>query len=96
MAFSKKVTFGILKLAENFWFLIFCNHNLIMSSDESQSKAQFNLQSLGENKTGYCAENIEFVSTGKNLKKIPHLFTLHFYTLLKMYCHAEQCYFTTS
>ena len=28
-----------------------------------QSKAKFNLQSLVENKTGYCAENIKFVST---------------------------------
>jgi len=25
-----------------------------------QSKAQFNLQSLGENKTGYRAENTDF------------------------------------
>jgi len=31
-------------------------------------KVQSNLQSLGENKTGYRAENIKFVSTGENLK----------------------------
>jgi len=48
-----------------------------MISDESQSKAQFNLQSLGENKTGYRAENIIF-STDDNFKKSPHLFTLLF------------------
>jgi len=31
---------------------------LVINSDESQSKAQINLQSLGENKTGYRAEII--------------------------------------
>jgi len=31
---------------------------VIISSDEWQSKAQFNLRSLGENKIGYRAENI--------------------------------------
>jgi len=45
--------------AENFWFLIFCAH-MIISSDEMQSKAQLNTLSLGENKTGYRAENIFF------------------------------------
>ena len=49
-----------------------------MSSDQSQSKAQFNLQSLGANKTGYFAENIKFVSTEENFKKSPHLYTLLF------------------
>ena len=29
----------------------------MISSDELQSKAEFNLQSLGESKTGYRAEN---------------------------------------
>jgi len=48
-----------------------------MHSDESQSKAQFNTQSLGENKTGYGAENTVF-STYENFKKSPHLFTLTF------------------
>jgi len=32
----------------------------MICNDESQSKTQFNPQSLGENKTGYCADNIEF------------------------------------
>jgi len=50
---------------------------LIISSDESQSKAQFNLfnlQSVGENTTGYCAKYIKFVSTDENLKKRLRLF----------------------
>jgi len=33
----------------------------------------------------------KFVSTDKNFKKSSHLFTLLFYTLLKMYCCAKQC-----
>ena len=60
----------------------FLSFALIISSDESQSKAQVNLQNKGENKTGYHAENIKFVSTNKNFKKSPHKFTLLFYTLL--------------
>ena len=36
----------------------FLSFALIISSDESQSKAHFNLQSLGENKTGYRAKSI--------------------------------------
>jgi len=44
-----------LKQLKTFDFLSFA---LIISSDESQSKAQFNLQSLGENRTGYSAESI--------------------------------------
>jgi len=43
-----------------------------ISSDESQSKAQFTMQSFGENNTGYRAENIKFVSTDENFKKSPH------------------------
>jgi len=38
----------------------FLSFALIISNDEWQSKAQFNTQSLGENKTGYSAENINF------------------------------------
>jgi len=38
----------------------FLSFALIIGSDESQSKAQFNLQSLGENKTGgYRAKSID-------------------------------------
>jgi len=33
----------------------------------------------------------KFVSTDENLKKSPHSFTLHLYTLLKMYRHAKPC-----
>jgi len=33
---------------------------VIMRSDESQSKAQFIRQSLGENETGYRAKNIAY------------------------------------
>jgi len=62
----------------------------MISCDESPSEAQFNLQNLGENKTGYCAENLKFVSTNENFKKNPHLFTFLFYTLLIMYCYAKQ------
>jgi len=72
MASSKKLIFDDFKIVENFWFLIFCTQT---SSDESQSKAQFNLQSLGENKT--VTEN-RFFSTDENFKKSPHLFALIF------------------
>jgi len=65
----------------------FSSFLLIISSDEWKSKAQFKLQSLEESKTHCRAENIEFVSTNENLKQSPHLFTLHFYSLLKIYCH---------
>jgi len=37
------------------------------------------MQSLGENKTGYRAEYIKFVSTEENLKKSPRLFTVVLY-----------------
>jgi len=40
-----------------------------MSSDETQSKTQFNMQSLGENKTGCCAENIYFFHRWKLQEK---------------------------
>jgi len=39
----------------------------LISSDESQSKAKFNLQSLGEKKTSYRAEN-RFFPKGENFK----------------------------
>ena len=55
MTSSKKFSFDFFKPTENFWLLIFYTH---ISSDESQSKAQFNLQSFGENKSGYRAENV--------------------------------------
>jgi len=48
-----------------------------MSSDESQSKAQFNLQSLREYKSGCRVEN-RFFSTDENFKKSLHLFILLF------------------
>jgi len=73
-----------LKQLKNFDFLSFA---LIISSDESQSKAQINLQSVGENKTAYRAENI-ICATDENFK---HLFTLLFYNLLIMYCYSKQC-----
>jgi len=28
MTSSKKITFDFLQIAENFWFLIFCTHNM--------------------------------------------------------------------
>jgi len=65
----------------------FLSFALIISSDESQSKAHFDLQSLGENKTDYSAKNRIF-STDENFT---HLFTLLFDTLLIKYCCAKQC-----
>ena len=53
---SKKFTFDF-KYLNNPDFLFFA---LIINSDESQSKAQINLQSFSENKTGYRAEIISF------------------------------------
>jgi len=41
-----------------------------MSSDESQSKAQCNLLSLGENKSGYRAENIKIFPQMKTSRKV--------------------------
>jgi len=46
-----------------------------MSSDESQRKAHFDLQSLGENMTGYRAYKHIIFSTDEN---VTHLFTLLF------------------
>ena len=68
---ARNLPSDFLKLLKLFEFLSFA---LIISSDEWQSKAQFNLQSLGGNKIGYRAENIKFVSTDENLKNV----TLHF------------------
>jgi len=47
-------------------------------------KNNYNLRNVGENKTGYRAKNIKFVSTDDNFKKSLYLFILMFYTLLKM------------
>ena len=80
MTSSTTFTFDFFKIAENFWIRIFA---LIISSDKSQSKAQINLESFGEYKIDYRAENIKFVSTNENFKKSPHLSTLLIYTLLK-------------
>jgi len=41
-----------------------------------------------ENKTGYHAENIKFVSTDENPKKSPHFYIVFLY-LPEMYCHAK-------
>jgi len=76
---------NFLKQLKTFDFLSLAR---IISSDELQSKAQFNLQSLRENKTGYRAENVRIFSQDENFT---HLFTLLFYTLLIMYCYAKQC-----
>jgi len=65
----------------------------LISSDESQSKAKFNLQSLGEKKTSYRAENRFFP---KVKTSSPHLLTLIFYTLRIMHCYAKQYWFATN
>jgi len=49
MASSKKFTYVFSKKLKNSDFLSF---GLIISGDESQSKAKFNLQRLGENQDG--------------------------------------------
>jgi len=56
---------------------------LIIGS-ESQSKAEFDLQSLGENKTGCCAENMlktNLFPRMKTSRKV-NFCTLLFYTLV--------------
>jgi len=83
---NMKFTFDFFKKRKTSEFLPL---TLKISSYKSQSKAQFNLQSLGDNKTGYRAENI-IVSTDENFKKCSRLFTLLSYTLLKIYCYAKQ------
>jgi len=75
MTSSTKFTFNVLKIAENAWFLSLA---LIISSDESQSKAQFNLQNLGENTTGYRAENMKFVSADET-SRIVHIYLYCFF-----------------
>ena len=69
MVSSKKFTFGFLKIVKTSDFLPFA---LIISSDESQSRAQFNLPSLGENKTGYRAENTICFVTYSLFPQIKH------------------------
>jgi len=46
----------------------------LASSDESQSEAHFDLQRLGENKTGYHAKNIEFFPQVKTSHICLHCF----------------------
>jgi len=49
----------------------FLSFALIVSSAESQSKAQFNTLSLGENKTDvYSADNIDFFPQMKTSRKV--------------------------
>jgi len=60
-----------------------------------QSKAQNNLQSLGENKTGYRTENIDYFPQTKTSIKSTFVYT-DFYTLLIMHCYAKQCQFATN
>jgi len=56
-------------------------------------KALFNLQSLRENKIGYPAENVKFVSITENSGNVHIGFVyIVFCTLLKMHCYAKQCY----
>jgi len=52
----------------------FLSFALIISSDESQSKAHFDLQSLGEIKTGYRAKNIQFFPQMKTSHICLHCF----------------------
>ena len=66
---------AFIKIAENLWFRIFYTHK---SSDESSSKAQFNLYSLGENTTGYRAENMKFVSADET-SRIVHIYLYCFF-----------------
>jgi len=78
------------------WFLLktsdFLSFALIISSDESQSKAQFNTLRLGENNSGYRAENVDFFHRWK-LQENSAFVYIDFYTLLKMYYYAKQCQF---
>jgi len=63
----------------------------MIGSDELQNKSQFNLQSLGENKTdGYRAENIDCFHRRKLQEKSTFVY-INFCTPLIMYCCAKQC-----
>jgi len=53
-----------------------------------QSEAQFNLQSLGDNKTGYHAENINFFPQMKTSRKV-HI-CLHWLFKSSWKCTAMQ------
>ena len=55
----------------------------IISKDESQTEAQFFLQSLGENKTGYRAEKKFFFHRWIHQEKSTFAYTA-FFALLKM------------
>jgi len=50
--------------------------------------------SLGENKTGYRAENIDFFHRWKLQEKSTFLY-IDFYTLVIIYCYPKQCQFFT-
>jgi len=60
----------------------------MISSDESQKKAQFNLQRLGENMTGYRAENSFFHRWNRQEKST--IAYIDFYTPLIMLGTAMQ------
>jgi len=66
---------------------------MIISSDELQSKAQFNLQSLGESKTSYHAENIHsFFHRWKLQEKSTFVYIRFLYPPDNvMYCYSKQC-----
>jgi len=81
---ARNSTSFFLRYLKTFDFLSFA---LITSSDEWQSKTRFNLQSLKANRAGDRAGNTKFVSTDKNLKKIPHCSHCVF---------AKQCLFATN
>jgi len=57
----------------------FSSFALIISSDELQSKAQFNWKSLWKNKTGYLAENLYFFPQWKLPRKV-HICLHWFFT----------------
>jgi len=77
--------------AENFRITV--SFALIIGS-ESQSKAEFDLQSLGKNKTGCCAKNMlktNLFPRMKTYRKV-NFFALLFYTPVII---ALQCQFAT-
>ena len=55
----------------------FLSFALVISSDESQSKVHFDLQILGENKTGCSAKNIQFFPQTKSSHICQHIFFIH-------------------
>jgi len=89
MAYSENFTFDFFKIAENFLF-VFCAQSAM------NRKVRHNLtcQPWKEIRLVTLLKKI-FLATVK-LNKSPHLFKWHFYTLLKIYCHAKRCNFATS